>query len=245
MIFVGFQNYSRLLADPDYWQSFTVSTAFAVCITVGAMTISLFLAIQANKKIRFASFYKTMLIWPYAVSTLVAGAIWLFMFNPNVGVIAYMLKHTFHVDWQYLLNFNQAFLLLTLAATWKQLAYNFVFFLAGLQSVPATLIEAAEIDGASPSTRFWKIIFPMLSPTTFYLLVMNLVYGFFETFPIIHQITQGAPGKSTGILVYKVWRDGVINLDLGSSAAQSVILMIMVILLTVFQFRFIERRVTY
>ncbi|MEN6490797.1 MAG: sugar ABC transporter permease, partial [Rectinema sp.] len=174
MIFVGFQNYSKLLADPDYWQSFSVSTAFAVCITLGAMAISLFLAIQANKKIRFASFYKTMLIWPYAVSTLVAGVIWLFMFNPNVGVIAYVLKHTFHVDWQYLLNFNQAFLLLTLAATWKQLAYNFVFFLAGLQSVPATLIEAAEIDGAKSGTRFWKIIFPLLSPTTFYLLVMNL-----------------------------------------------------------------------
>jgi len=204
-----------------------------------------FLAIQANKKIRFASFYKTMLVWPYAVSTLVAGVIWLFLFNPNVGVIAYMLKHTFHVDWQYLLNFNQAFFLLTMAASWKQLAYNFVFFLAGLQSVPATLVEAAEIDGAGATRRFWKIIFPLLSPTTFYLLVMNLVYGFFETFPIVHAITQGAPGKSTGILVYKVWRDGVINLDLGSSAAQSVILMLMVIVLTVFQFRFIERRVTY
>lgn len=245
MIFVGLQNYSKLLADPDYWMSFRVSVMFAVCITAIAMIISLFLAIQANKRIKFASFYKTMLIWPYAVSTLVAGVIWLFMFNPNVGVIAYVLKHTFNVNWQYLLNFDQAFILLTLSASWKQLAYNFVFFLAGLQSVPATLLEAAEIDGARPVTRFWRITFPLLSPTTFYLLVMNLVYGFFETFPIIHGITQGAPGKSTGILVYKVWRDGVINLDLGSSAAQSVILMIMVILLTIFQFRFIERKVTY
>jgi len=245
MIFVGFQNYSKLLVDPDYWQSFSVSTAFALCITISAMTIALFLAIQANKKIRFASFYKTMLVWPYAVSTLVAGVIWLFLFNPNVGVIAYVLKHTFHVDWQYLLHFDQAFFLLTMAASWKQLAYNFVFFLAGLQSVPAALIEAAAIDGAGATKRFWKIIFPLLSPTTFYLLVMNLVYGFFETFPIVHSITQGAPGKSTGILVYKVWRDGVINLDLGSSAAQSVILMLMVIILTIFQFRFIERRVTY
>ncbi|HOO01424.1 MAG TPA: ABC transporter permease subunit [Rectinema sp.] len=245
MIFVGFENYSNLLIDPDYWQSFWVSTVFALCITISSMAISLFLAIQANKKIRLASFYKTMLIWPYAVSTLVAGVIWLFMFNPNVGVIAYTLKHTFHIDWQYLLNFNQAFLLLTMAASWKQLAYNFVFFLAGLQSVPATLVEAAEIDGAGPTKRFWKIIFPLLSPTTFYLLVMDLVYGFFETFPIVHSITSGAPGKSTAILVYMVWRDGVINLDLGSSSAQSVILMIMVIVLTVFQFRFIERRVTY
>ncbi len=245
MIFVGLNNYSALMADPDYWHSFTVSVAFAVCITFSAMAISLFLAIQANKKIRFGSFYKTMLVWPYAVSTLVAGVIWLFMFNPNVGVIAYVLKHTFQVDWQYLLNFNQAFLLLTLAASWKQLAYNFVFFLAGLQSVPATLVEAAEIDGAGSFKRFWKIIFPLLSPTTFYLLVMNLVYGFFETFPIVHQMTSGAPGRSTEILVYKVWRDGVINLDLGSSAAQSVILMIMVIIMTVFQFRFLERRVNY
>lgn len=245
MIFVGFQNYAKLFADPDYWQSFSVSAAFAVCITVSAMSIALFLAVQANKKIRMETFYKTMLIWPYAVSTLVSGVIWLFMFNPNVGVIAYVLKHRFGVDWQYLLHFDQAFILLTLAASWKQLAYNFVFFLAGLQSVPETLVEAAAIDGAGSATRFWKIIFPMLSPTTFYLLVMNLVYGFFETFPIVHAITQGAPGKSTGILVYKVWRDGVINLDLGGSAAQSVILMLLVIVLTVFQFRFLERRVTY
>ena len=186
-----------------------------------------------------------MMIWPYAVSTLVAGVIWLFMFNPNVGVLAWTLKHVFHVNWDYLLNFNQAFLLITLAASWKQISYNFVFFLSGLQSVPETLIEAAAIDGAGPSKRFQKIIFPLLSPTTFYLLIMDLVYGFFETFPIIHQMTAGGPGKSTAILVYKVWRDGVVNLDLGSSAAQSVILMLMVIALTIFQFRFLERRVTY
>jgi len=201
--------------------------------------------VQANKKIRFSSFYTTMMIWPYAVSTLVAGVIWLFMFNPNVGVLAWTLKHVFHVNWDYLLNFNQAFLLITLAASWKQISYNFVFFLSGLQSVPETLIEAAAIDGAGPSKRFQKIIFPLLSPTTFYLLIMDLVYGFFETFPIIHQMTAGGPGKSTAILVYKVWRDGVVNLDLGSSAAQSVILMLMVIALTIFQFRFLERRVTY
>lgn len=247
MIFVGFENYTRLFTDPTvaYWQSFSVSVAFALCITLISMAMALFLAVQANKKIKLASFYTTMMIWPYAVSTLVAGVIWLFMFNPNVGVLAWTLKHVFHVDWDYLLNFNQAFLLITLAAAWKQISYNFVFFLSGLQSVPETLIEAAAIDGAGPSKRFQKIVFPLLSPTTFYLLVMDLVYGFFETFPIIHQMTAGGPGKSTAILVYKVWRDGVVNLDLGSSAAQSVILMLMVIALTIFQFRFLERRVTY
>jgi len=247
MIFVGLENYTQLFTDKSngYGQSFVVSVFFAVGITVLAMSVSLFLAVQANKRIRFETFYKTMLIWPYAVSTMVAGVIWLFMFNPNVGIIAWVLKHKFNVEWSYLLNFNQAFILITIAASWKQLAYNFVFFLAGLQSVPETLIEAAAIDGAGHGLRFRKIIFPLLSPTTFYLLVMNLVYGFFETFPIIHQMTAGGPGKSTAILVYKVWRDGVVNLDLGSSAAQSVILMLMVVALTIVQFRFIERRVNY
>ena len=245
VIFVGFENYTHLLSDPDYWASFRVSVAFALAITISSMTIALFLAVQTNKKIKFGSFYKTMMIWPYAVATMVAGVLWLFMFNPNVGVIAWLLKYKMGIDWNHLLNSNQAFLLLTIAASWKQISYNFVFFLAGLQSVPLPLVEAAAMDGAGPTKRFWTIIFPMLSPTTFYLLIMNLVYGFFETFPIVHQVTAGGPGKSTQILVYKVWRDGVINLDLGSSSAQSVILMIMVIGLTVFQFRFIERKVTY
>jgi len=245
VIFVGFENYQKLFADPDYWASFRVSVAFAAAITLSAMTIALFLAIQTNKKIRFGSFYKTMMIWPYAVATMVAGVLWLFMFNPNIGVVAWLLKYKLGVNWDYLLNSNQAFLLLTIAASWKQISYNFVFFLAGLQSVPLPLVEAAAIDGAGPIKRFWTIIFPLLSPTTFYLLVMNLVYGFFETFPIVHQVTAGGPGKATQILVYKVWRDGVVNLDLGGSSAQSVILMIMVIALTVVQFRFIERKVTY
>ncbi len=247
MIFVGLDNYTRLFTDPSYsyGESFRVSVAFAVAVATLSMSLALFLATQANKKIRFSAFYKTMLIWPYAVATMVAGVLWLFMFNPNVGVFAWFMKHKLGIEWQHLLNSNQAFLLVTLAASWKQISYNFVFFLAGLQSVPSDLIEAASIDGAGPFQRFWKIIFPLLSPTTFYLLVMNLVYGFFETFPIIHQVTAGGPGKSTSILVYKVWRDGVINLDLGGSSAQSVMLMIMVIGLTIVQFRFIERRVNY
>ncbi|MCE1196651.1 ABC transporter permease subunit [bacterium] len=244
-IFVGFENYTKLFKDPDDWASFSVSVAFAVSVTLSAMVIACFLAVQANKRIRFQSFYKTMMIWPYAVATLVAGVLWLFMFNPNVGVIAWFLKARLGIEWNHLLNFNHAFILITASAAWKQISYNFVFFLAGLQSVPDQLVEAAAIDGASPTKRFWKIIFPMLSPTTFYLLIMNLVYGFFETFPVVHQVTAGGPGKSTHILVYKAWRDGVINLDLGGSSAQSVVLMILVIALTVFQFRFIERKVTY
>ncbi|HEY9055119.1 MAG TPA: sn-glycerol-3-phosphate ABC transporter permease UgpA [Rectinemataceae bacterium] len=245
VIFVGFENYSKLFSDSDYWASFRVSVLFALAITASSMAIALFLAIQTNKKIRFDSFYKTMMIWPYAVATMVAGVLWLFMFNPNVGIIAWLLKYKLGIEWNHLLKADQAFALLTLAASWKQISYNFVFFLAGLQSVPLPLVEAAAIDGAGPIKRFWSIIFPMLSPTTFYLLVMNLVYGFFETFPIVHQVTAGGPGKATQVLVYKVWRDGVINLDLGGSSAQSVILMIMVIALTIVQFRFIERKVTY
>ncbi|MBN1241237.1 MAG: sn-glycerol-3-phosphate ABC transporter permease UgpA [Spirochaetales bacterium] len=244
-IFVGFDNYLKLFRDPEYWDSFGVSAAFAVTVALSSMGIALFLAAQANKKIRGAGFYKTMLTWPYAVATMVAGVLWLFMFNPNVGVVAWFLDKTFGLEWNHLLDSTHAFLLITVAASWKQIAYNFVFFLAGLQSVPATLVEAAAIDGAGSFTRFWRIIFPMLSPTTFYLLVMNLVYGFFETFPIVHQVTGGGPGKATSILIYKVWRDGVVNLELGSSAAQSVVLMILVIGLTVLQFRFIERKVTY
>jgi sn-glycerol 3-phosphate transport system permease protein len=179
------------------------------------------------------------------VATFVAGVLWLFMFNPNIGVLSYVLSKRFGVQWNYLVNDRQAFLLVTLASSWKQISYNFVFFVAGLQNVPGTLVEASAIDGAGPVRRFWSIVFPLLSPTTFYLLVMNLVYAFFETFPIIHQITQGGPNQATTMLVYKVYRDGVFNLDLGSSSAQSVMLMAIVITLTILQFRFVERRVTY
>jgi sn-glycerol 3-phosphate transport system permease protein len=243
--FSGLANYSALFHDKTYFDSLVLSFAYAALVAASAMVLALFLAVQANKKIRGATFYKTMLIWPYAVATMVAGVLWLFLFNPNVGVLAYFLKHSLGVDWNHLLKSGQAFLLVTIAAAWKQVAYNFVFFLAGLQSVPATLIEAAAIDGAGPTKRFWTITFPLLSPTTFYLLVMNVVYAFFETFPIIHQVTGGGPGQSTSILVYKVWKDGVINQDLGGSSAQSVILMVIVVALTVIQFRFIERKVEY
>ncbi len=243
--FVGAENYIKLLKDPMYFSSLWRSFVYAVLVAFTAMALALFLAVQANRKIRGASAYKTLLIWPYAVATMIAGVLWLFMFNPNVGVIAWFLEHTLGLDWNHLLKAGQAFFLVTVAASWKQISYNFVFFLAGLQSVPAALIEASEIDGASRSRRFWGIVFPLLSPTTFYLVVMNVVYAFFETFPIIHQVTAGGPGQATSILVYKVWKDGFINLDLSGSAAQSVVLMTIVVALTVVQFRFIERRVAY
>jgi sn-glycerol 3-phosphate transport system permease protein len=242
---VGLENYLKLFKDPLYLDSLVRSFVYAGFVALIAMSVALFLAVQANRRIRGALFYKTMLVWPYAVATLVAGVLWMFMFNPNIGVLSYVLFKRFGVEWNYLLNGSQAFLLVTLAASWKQISYNFVFFVAGLQNVPASLVEASAIDGAGPAKRFWRIVFPLLSPTTFYLLVMNLVYAFFETFPIIHQVTQGGPGQATTMLVYKVYRDGVFNLDLGSSSAQSVVLMALVISLTILQFRFVERRVTY
>jgi sn-glycerol 3-phosphate transport system permease protein len=245
LIFVGFENYAKLFSDRNYLDSLIRTFGFSFLVAATAMVISLFLAVQTNRKIAGATFYKTMLIWPYAVASLVAGVLWLFMFNPTIGVIAYALKHNLGIDWNHIQNGGQAFLLVTLSSAWKQISYNFVFFLAGLQNVPATLVEAAAIDGASPTRRFWAIVFPMLSPTTFYLLVMNLVFAFFETFPIIHQMTQGGPNQATSILVYKVYQDGVINLNLGASAAQSVVLMAIVIGLTIVQFRFLERKVNY
>ena len=245
LVFVGLENYLRLFEEQDYLDSFSRSFVYSGLVAATALTISLFLATQVNRKLIGQTFYKTMLIWPYAVATLVAGVLWMFMFNPNVGVVSYFLDKAFDVKWNYLLDDGQAFFLVTVTAAWKQISYNFVFFLAGLQNVPAALVEASAIDGASPLKRFWTIIFPLLSPTTFYLIVMNLVYAFFETFPIIHQVTAGGPGQATQILVYKVYRDGVFNLDLGGSSAQSVILMIIVIALTVMQFRFVERKVNY
>jgi sn-glycerol 3-phosphate transport system permease protein len=244
LIFVGLENYGKLFADPAYLEALVRSFIFSAVVALSAMSSALFLAVQANKRIAWKIFYTTMLVWPYAVATLVAGVLWMFLFNPNVGIIAWLLARA-GVDWNYLVKGDQAFALVVLAASWKQISYNFVFFIAGLQNVPVALVEAAAIDGGGPMTRFWRVVFPLLSPTTFYLLVMNLVYAFFETFPIVHQVTQGGPNQATNILVYKVYKDGVINLDLGSSAAQSVVLMIIVIGLSALQFRFVERKVEY
>jgi sn-glycerol 3-phosphate transport system permease protein len=242
--FVGLQNFERLWADDTYLQSFQTTAVFSVLVAVSGLSIALLLAVMADRVIKGAGLYKTLLIWPYAVAPAVAGVLWLFMFASPMGVIAYVLQ-ALGLDWNHMLKSEHAMALIVMAAVWKQISYNFLFFLAGLQSIPKSLIEAAAIDGASPWRRFWTIIFPLLSPTTFFLLVINVVYAFFDTFAIVDAATQGGPGTSTSILVYKVYYDGFKALDMGGSAAQSVILMTIVIALTIVQFRYVERKVQY
>jgi len=242
--FVGLDNFAAVLAEPAYVESIEITALFSLCVAVLALAPGLLLAVMADRVARGAAFYKTVLLLPYAIAPAIAGVLWLFLFNPSVGIIAVLLRRA-GVDWNYMLNGQQAMALVILGAAWKQISYNFLFFLAGLQAIPASLLEASAIDGASPRRRFWTIVFPLLAPTSFFLLVVNIVYAFFDTFGVIHNVTQGGPAKATEILVYKVWYDGVVALDLGGSAAQSVILMAMVIGLTAIQFRFIERRVHY
>ena len=242
--FAGLENFAAVLADPFYLASVEVTAVFGLAVGFLALAAGLLFAVMADKVVRGAAFYKTVLLLPYAIAPAIAGVLWLFLFNPSVGVVAAALRRA-GIDWNYLLNGPQALLLVILAAAWKQISYNFLFFLAGLQAIPKTLVEAAAIDGAGPHRRFWRIVFPLLAPTSFFLLVVNIVYAFFDTFGIIHNVTQGGPARATEILVYKVWYDGVVGLDLGGSAAQSVILMAIVIALTAVQFRFIERRVHY
>ena len=241
---VGFENFQNLYHDETYLASFKTTAVFSILVAVIGLTVSLVLAVFADRVIKGAAVYKTLLIWPYAVAPAVAGVLWLFLFAPGMGIVAYALgKMGF--EWNHLLNSTHAMTLVVLAAVWKQVSYNFLFFLAGLQSIPKSLIEAAAIDGASPWRRFWTIVFPLLSPTTFFLLVINVVYAFFDTFAIIDAATRGGPGKDTAILVYKVYYDGFKALDLGGSAAQSVVLMVIVVVLTVVQFRFVEKKVNY
>lgn len=242
--FVGLENFRELLRDRDYLNSFKVTAVFSALVAVLGLSISLLLAVMANRVIRGAGFYRNLLIWPYAVATAVAGVLWLFLFSPSVGILAvYMMEAG--LAWNPRLDAEDAMMLVVLAAVWKQISYNFIFFLAGLQSIPRSLIEAGAIDGASPMRRFWTIVFPLLSPTTFFLLVVNVIYAFFDTFAIIDIMTQGGPGTSTSILVYKVYTTGFKGLDIGSSAAQSVILMVIVVALTVAQFRYVDRKVNY
>jgi len=242
--FVGLENFQRLFNDSGYLDSFYTTALFSVLVASLGLSIALLLAVMANGLLRGSGLYRTFLIWPYAVAPAVAGILWLFMFASPMGVVAYGLK-AIGISWNQLLNANDAMALVVIAAVWKQISYNFLFFLAGLQSIPKSLIEAAAIDGASAARRFWTIVFPLLSPTTFFLLVINIVYAFFETFAIVDSATHGGPGKATSILVYKVYYDGIKAMDLGGSAAQSVILMAIVITLTVIQFRFVERKVSY
>jgi sn-glycerol 3-phosphate transport system permease protein len=242
--FVWFENFTVILGNPLYLNAVTNTLIFSLSVTFLSMSAALGLAVLADRPIRFAVAYKTLLMWPYAVAPAVAALLWLFVFHPSVGIIGQALRKA-GIPWDYKLNGGQAMGLIIFAAAWKQVSYNFLFFLAGLQAIPKSVIEAASIDGAGPSRRFWTIIFPLLSPTSFFLLVVNIVYAFFDTFGIIHALTAGGPGKSTETLIYKVYVDGVVNLDLGGSAAQSVILMIVVIGLTAVQFRYVERRVQY
>jgi sn-glycerol 3-phosphate transport system permease protein len=242
--FVGFENYIALFEQPEYYRAMATTAIFSSLVALFSLGCSLLLATQADKNLRGGQAYKTLLIWPYAVAPAIAGVLWIFMFHPTLGTLSKPIKAV-GIDWNPMLNANHAMTLLVLSATWKQISYNFLFFLAGLQAIPKSVIEAAAIDGAGPLRRFWTVIFPLLSPTTFFLLVVNIVYVFFDTFGIIDAVTGGGPAGRTTTLVYKVYADGRLGGDLGGSAAQSVILMIIVIALTAVQFRYVERKVQY
>ncbi len=242
--FVWLDNFIYLFQDPEYWNSIKVTFMFSGMVALSGMAVALLLAAMADRVIKGATTYKTLLIWPYAVAPVVAAVIWWLMFNPSIGILAFfshMLGHT----WNHYVNAGEAMAVVVIASAWKQVSYNFIFFLAGMQAIPKSLIEAAAIDGSGPFKRFWQIVFPLLSPIAFFLLVVNVVYAFFETFGVIHATTLGGPDNATRTMVYKVYEDGFVGLDMGSSAAQSVILMILVITLTIIQFRFIERKVQY
>ena len=242
--FVWFANFQKVLSEPAYINSIKVTIVFSVATAAVAMSVALLLAVMAEKVVRSKGFYRTLMIWPYAVAPAIAGMLFLFMFNPSIGSVAVLMRRI-GIHWDPVLDGTDAMILLIVAAAWKQISYNFLFFVAGLQAIPKSLIEAAAIDGAGETKRFWTIVFPLLAPTTFFLLVINTTYAFFDTFGIVHAVTGGGPGKSTETLVYKVYNDGFVNLLLGSSAAQSVILMVIVIALTAIQFRYVERKVHY
>ena len=242
--FIGLENYAALLRDPQYLNSMQVTAVFSISVAVLSLGLALLLALAVDRMLGSARIYTTLLVWPYAVAPVVAGIMWWFIFNPTIGIMPYVLRQMGY-DWNHGLNGTDAMVLVVIASSWKQVSYNFLFFVAGLQAVPASLREAAAIDGAGPVKRFFTITLPLLSPTTFFLLVVTITYTLFDTFPVIHATTEGGPAQSTNILVYKVFNDGFLGLNLGSSAAQSVILMAIVIALTVIQFRWIERRVEY
>ena len=242
--FVGLENYQALFAQPEYYRSMLTTAIFSTLVAGLSLSIALLFATQADKNLKAAPAYKTLMIWPYAVAPAVAGVLWFFMFQPSLGMLARPLRGM-GLDWNPLLNENHAMMLVVMAAVWKQISYNFLFFLAGLQAIPKSVLEAGAIDGARPLRRFWTITFPLLSPTTFFLLVVNIVYVFFDTFGIIDAVTGGGPAGATTTMVYKVYADGRLGGDLGGSAAQSVVLMIIVIALTAIQFRYVERKVQY
>ncbi|WP_339107518.1 sn-glycerol-3-phosphate ABC transporter permease UgpA [Thioclava sp. GXIMD4216] len=242
--FVGLENYLALFQDPSYLNSFKVTAVFSVSVAAVSMGAGLLFAACVDRVLRANRAYTTLLVWPYAVAPAVAGVLWWFMFNPTIGIVSYALRQLGY-DWNHATHATDAMILVVLAASWKQISYNFLFFVAGLQAIPASLREAAAIDGAGPMKRFWSVVFPLLSPTTFFLLVINITYTMFDTFAVIDAATAGGPAQATNILVYKVYQDGFVGMNMGASAAQSVVLMGIVIALTVIQFRYIERRVEY
>jgi len=243
--FVWFYNYIGLFTDPLYLKSIFTTFVFSLAVAFVSLSLGLLIASMANRALQAKAVIRTMLIWPYAVAPAISGILWLFLLHPSYGIVALGIKEWIGVDWNPVLYGSDAMIMIVMASAWKQISYNFVFFMAGMQAIPKSLIEAAAIDGASPFKRFWFISFPLLSPTFFFLTVMNIIYSFFETFGIIHTITQGGPGGSTNILVYKVYQDGFVGLNLGSSAAQSVVLMSLIIVITFLQFRFVEKKVQY
>ena len=243
--FIWLDNFIALFNDPLYLKSIGTTLFFSVSVAAVSISVGLFIATMANRALKAKAVIRTMLIWPYAVAPAISGILWLFLLHPSYGVVAIAIKRWFGIDWNPVLDGKDALFMVVMASAWKEISYNFVFFIAGMQAIPGSLIEAAAMDGASPFRRFWKITLPLLSPTLFFLTVMNIIYSFFETFGVIHMMTQGGPGGATNILVYKVYQDGFIGLDLGSSAAQSVVLMSLIIVITVLQFKYVERKVQY
>ena len=243
--FIWLENFIALVKDPLYLKSIGTTLVFSICVAAFSISMGLFIATMANRALKAKALIRTMLVWPYAVAPAISGILWLFLLHPSYGVVAIAIKRWFGIDWNPVLDGKDAMFMVVMASAWKEISYNFVFFIAGMQAIPGSLIEAAAMDGASPFRRFWKITLPLLSPTLFFLTVMNIIYSFFETFGVIHMMTQGGPGGATNILVYKVYQDGFIGLDLGSSAAQSIVLMSLIIVITVFQFKYVERKVQY
>ena len=243
--FVWFYNYIELFTDPLYLKSIFITFVFSILTAVVSISLGLFIASMANRALKAKALVRTMLIWPYAVAPAISGIMWLFLLHPSYGIVSIGIKKWLGINWNPVLYGSDAMIMIVMASAWKEISYNFVFFMAGLQAVPKSLIEASAIDGAGPFRRFWTITFPLLSPTFFFLSVMNIIYAFFETFGIIHTVTQGGPGGSTNILVYKVYQDGFVGLNLGSSAAQSVVLMTLIIAVTFLQFKFVEKKVQY
>ncbi len=243
--FIWLANFTALFTDPLYLKSIGITLFFSASVAAVSIGTGLFIATMANRALKAKAVVRTLLIWPYAVAPAISGILWLFLLHPSYGVVAYAIKNWFGIDWNPVLRGTDAMFMIIMASAWKQISYNFVFFIAGMQAIPKSLIEAAAIDGASPFRRFWTITVPLLSPTLFFVTVMNIIYSFFETFGVVHMMTQGGPGGATNILVYKVYQDGFIGLNMGGSAAQSVVLMTLIIVVTVLQFKYVEKKVQY